>query len=93
MFNINESGISGVQKEIPKRFERERNVKFPKWFLQMEAKQSQFFAARNPLFLSVPPTIILPGKRMKPELFKYSPKGTILMMSDNGSIYRELSVG
>jgi hypothetical protein len=46
----------------------------------------------NPVGFFVPPAIIFPGKRMKPELFRDVPEGTVLMISGGGFINNELSV-
>jgi hypothetical protein len=36
----------------------------------------------NPVGFFVPPAIILPRKKMKPEFFKDAPTGTVTMKSD-----------
>jgi hypothetical protein len=44
------------------------------------------------LSLSLPPAIIFPRKRMKPEIFKDVHEGTIPMISDNGFLNMELFI-
>jgi hypothetical protein len=47
--------------------------------------------SKCPLFY-LPPTIIFPRKRMKPEIFKDAHEGTIPLISENGFINMELFI-
>jgi hypothetical protein len=46
----------------------------------------------NPVGFLVPPITIFPRKRMKSELFKNAPEGTVPMVSDGGFVNKELFV-
>ncbi|XP_063241776.1 uncharacterized protein LOC134541949 [Bacillus rossius redtenbacheri] len=90
IFNMDESGISCVPNKVPKVLSPKGKRSVSKVSSAERGQTVTVVFCMNPVGFYVPPAIIFARKRMKQELFKDAPEGSLHMISDSGFINSDL---
>lgn len=89
-FNMDETGISTVPNHVPKVISPKGKKTVGKVSSAERGQTVTAVCCMNPVGMFVPPAMIFPRKRMKQELYKDAPTGTLPLISDSGFITSEL---
>jgi hypothetical protein len=91
MFNVDKSEVSNVPNKILKVISSKGMCIVFKMVSVERGQTVTGICCKCPVFV-LPPLIIFPRKKMKPEIFKDADEGTIPVISDNGFINMELFI-